>query len=111
MSDGQEISTQEFTLEVEITTGLFERAKQEHMLVFPNPTKGRLILELDGIAAEEKVTVSLLSLEGRLLIQKHGSLQNGAESISTYLQEAKTGTYLLQVKTRDSIRSIKVIKE
>jgi hypothetical protein len=111
VSDGQETVIQEFTLIVEITTGLFDRAKQEHLLVYPNPTKGRLIIEMGDIAAEEKVTVSLLSLEGRLLLQKHGSLQAGTESISNYLQEAKMGTYLLQVKAKDSLRSIKVIKE
>ena len=111
VSDGQEISTQEFILEVEITTGLFDKYEQEHMLVYPNPTKGGLIIELGTIAAEEKVTLTLLSLEGRILIQKHGSLQKGVEIISAYLQKAKMGTYLLQVQTKDSIRSIKVIKE
>lgn len=54
VSEGQEISTQEFTLEVEITTGLLDKEKKEHMLIYPNPTKGRLNIELGNITAQEK---------------------------------------------------------
>lgn len=69
------------------------------------------MIRMNPAEAAEIVAVSLLSLEGKLLLQEKGNLKQGEESVSAYLQEAKMGVYLLQLKTKENVRHLKVIKE
>lgn len=113
VSDGELSSSSEVLIKVLEPTGLFDSVGQERntVLAYPNPTDGLLFVELEKVAAEEDVAISLYDLEGRLLLDHQGKLKQGADSISAYLQKAKAGVYLMQVKSKEQRQVIRLIRK
>ena len=113
VSDGKKSATQEFTLTVEPPTGMQDRNKPDEnvTLVYPNPTTGKLKIRMDEVPEEEIIEVTLLNLEGKLLLQEKGSLKDGEERLSAHLVIVQAGVYLLQLKAKGSVRYLKVVKE
>ena len=112
VSDGQATDLQEFVLQVALITGLLDNDREEKatISVYPNPTTGSIFVKVDDVGDQEQVTVSLRSLEGRLLKQDYGNLNKSLESINLHLEQAKAGVYLLQIHTKEKLRIAKIIK-
>lgn len=112
VEDGFETVVQEFSIQLEKPTGLFDREQNIPLVsVYPNPTTGPIVIKWDGQSNGEGIVVSLFDMEGRLLFQHRGSLTQGTEKVSTYLQELKAGIYLLQLKDKEQVNIEKLIKK
>ena len=113
VSDGQESVVQEFTLTVEILTGIFDRTAEQpqDIQIYPNPTQGTITLHVGDALAGEQVGISLLDLSGRELLQQKGSLEKSMKEVNAYLQQAKAGIYLLQLERKEKVVQLKVVKE
>lgn len=75
--------------------------------VYPNPTKGDLILSIDGLEQSKTVTLRLFDPNGTQILQKNVSA--GTNSIN--MSKMKTGLYLLQVINAKERLNFKIIKE
>jgi hypothetical protein len=80
------------------------------MLIYPNPTKGNLIVEIkpnDQMESfDEKIKFSLYDVSGRLIQQVDGV--TGTTTIDLHAEQ--DGLYLLVVKQGDIISRWKIIK-
>jgi Secretion system C-terminal sorting domain len=77
------------------------------VLIYPNPTRGQLQIELIGYDKETKTNLFLYNLSGALLMSK--SITNSSEIIdlSTY----PVGMYILKIVWGDKTSEWKIIKE
>lgn len=113
VSDGQVAVVQEYTLTVELLTGIFDRESKaaNQLVVYPNPTKGGISVRLESKFAGETISIKLLDLQGKILVQEEGALIPGVERVNVYLEQAKAGIYLLQLQRNNKTERVKVIKE
>ncbi|MCD4737155.1 MAG: T9SS type A sorting domain-containing protein [Bacteroidales bacterium] len=75
--------------------------------IFPNPTKGHLVIEVTGDGIPPQSTMELYSLNGELLYFKKGI----DPSTILDLSDKQPGTYLLKIKLRNKSNTWKVIRE
>lgn len=95
----QEDVTHNINVEVDICTDI-ETKNEEKQLVYPNPTNGKIIVGIE----EEVQTLSVYSIDGKLLIQK-----NNSKEIN--LNEYSSGIYLLEIQTFTGIKTVKIYKK
>jgi hypothetical protein len=79
----------------------------QKVVIYPNPTRGQLKVEIEGFTETTRASVYLYSLSGELLISK--SPASGSSSLD--LSVFSLGTYILKVKIDDKISEWKVIKQ
>ena len=79
----------------------------QKVLIYPNPTKGELKVEIQGYQKDIKITINLYSLTGKLL-QTQNPISN---TFSLDLSGYATGTYLLKIVLGDKVSDWKIIKE
>jgi hypothetical protein len=69
--------------------------------VYPNPGKSEFTIKSDGL-----FSATILDINGRFIMEIQGN-----DQAKFNLTEYSTGVYIIQVKTKDSIELIKLIKE
>jgi hypothetical protein len=76
--------------------------------IFPNPTRGQLLVEVQNGDDESKYTFYLYDISGKLMIEE--SIKgNGSQPLN--LSSFNPGTYILILKTPDEKMEYKIIKE
>jgi hypothetical protein len=91
----------------DITTGLAEQTElsKPNLLTYPNPVSDVLNVDLRGI--ESGGTISILTLEGKLL-QKQKT--NGTSIVTLNLNQLPQGIYLCRYANATEIKTVKIIK-
>jgi hypothetical protein len=77
------------------------------LLIYPNPTKGELRIDVQGYEDESNVIISLFSLTGSLLITK--KVVSGSETLD--LSGYPNASYVLKVVLQDKTSEWVIIKE
>jgi hypothetical protein len=80
---------------------------EQKVLIYPNPTRGQLSVEIQGANEETKIELYLYSLSGNLLV----SISPASSSTPIDLTKHPIGTYILKVKVGSKTSEWKVVKE
>ena len=80
----------------------------DNISVFPNPFENDLTIKVDALESQE-VVIQLYNLMSQLLFTKNFKVTKGVNFLKIYPKVA-TGTYLIQVKMKESTVISKVIK-
>ncbi|MBG38298.1 MAG: hypothetical protein CL857_00075 [Cryomorphaceae bacterium] len=89
---------------VTITSGIDDLDAQYDIQLFPNPTKNNLRLSLEGI---DVVDIMLLDIQGKVLMQKSGLLNQDMIHLSNYV----AGTYFVRIITPVGSKEIRITKQ
>lgn len=84
-----------------------ESIGEQKVLIYPNPTRGQLLVEIQGAVEDTKIYLYLYSLSGNLLISKSPA----SSSIPVDLTGYPVGTYILKVKVGSKTSEWRVVKE
>jgi len=88
------------------TIGIDEQSGKHRVLLYPNPTSGRIYLQLE-LETYSAVETSVLDILGRSVhFQQHGMLQQGTLVLD--ISDQPAGMYLVQIRLRDAILVYKV---
>ncbi len=82
-----------------------DHLSQSTILIYPNPTKGLLKIEING--GINPVDLQLYDMSGRLLQQE----SNVASSVTLDLSRLPAGTYILRLVSGNQKNEWKIIKE
>ena len=77
------------------------------IVIYPNPTKGQLLVEVQGYEEQTQCTLAVYSISGTLLFSKPTTESKTPLDLSTY----PMGTYILHIKIGDTVRKWKIIKQ
>lgn len=75
--------------------------------LYPNPSKGEVHLIRDVYQPEEILGLSLVNLQGTVLIQAEGSLLEVNDLLNQELDRVSNGVYLVQIRTANNQRHTK----
>jgi hypothetical protein len=107
VSDGSLTVNQDFDVTVQSTVGIEEPGSPGNLAVYPNPTDGRFIVELDRELTEE-ATLEIIDLAGKVLIHKDiPSHQILKEEFN--LSDQPAGLYFIRILLRSDYLTGKVI--
>ena len=79
----------------------------QKIIIYPNPTKGQLLVDIQGYAEESRIELYVYSLTGELLISQSSSSKNNSLDLSIY----PAGIYVLKVTVDNKSNKWKVIKQ
>ncbi len=79
--------------------------------VFPNPTTGAVALRLPEGVAKEKLSVTVYSLRGEVLLKAAGSEQTLNNLLSQKISSAAAGMYLVKVQAGNQAYQTRIIKK
>lgn len=85
---------------------LLENSSSIELNMYPNPAKSQLIVELNQLAKDETVNISIFDLTGRLM---HRS-QTTSSTLTMDVSQFSSGTYILQVDSKSQTLTKKWIK-
>ncbi|MFB9864049.1 choice-of-anchor J domain-containing protein [Rufibacter immobilis] len=77
----------------------------------PNPTTGAVSLRLPAGVAKEKLSATVYSLRGEVLLQVSGSEQKVNEALSKKLGSSAAGLYLVKVQAGSQAYQTRIIKK
>jgi len=77
--------------------------------IYPNPSKNIAAVSFNSTAAG-KYTIDIMDLSGKIVTHIEGTATTGFNIVNANLKMLAQGTYILNLKTLDSIRSLKFIK-
>jgi len=97
------------TISFEDCSGINELGMSDWSL-YPNPTKGKLELELNSINPQE-INLEILSLQGQLIYQENIQLDNGSNTHQLDLTNWAPQAYLLVLKNKDQQLIRKIVVE
>jgi len=80
---------------------------EQKVLIYPNPTRGAVKVEIQGTEAGGKASLYLYSFTGRLLIGPTAVSGSNTVDLTTY----PVGTYVLKIVSGDKTSEWKIIKE
>jgi hypothetical protein len=89
------------------SNSLFTPSVSEPIAVYPNPTTGLLTFKMDKHVGKE-IAVSIYSIDGKLMINKHQTAQSENTINGETLHE---GLYILQIKVGDAVMMGKFLLE
>ena len=84
-----------------------EELSETKVIIYPNPTKGMLKVDISGVEKFENAQISLYDLTGKLLQRWAGISQSNTIDLS----ERTPGLYIMQIAYNGKISSWKIIKE
>ncbi len=87
-----------------VSTNILNNHLINELKVYPNPTKGTICIELGK--PYDKVEVSIKSMTGQIIYSFTSSIYDK----KTFEFEAQPAVYYMVIKTKDSIETIKIIK-
>ncbi|MEP0368972.1 MAG: N-acetylmuramoyl-L-alanine amidase [Cyclobacteriaceae bacterium] len=80
--------------------------------IFPNPVKdGQECLLSIGIPADEDVSIKVLNLEGKVLVEQRHELVAGHHKVAVSTEQLPQGLYLVLISTTDETKATRLIKE
>jgi hypothetical protein len=79
----------------------------QKILIYPNPTQGQLLIEIQGYKQETASALYLYDLTGKLLIARKPVNSNMPLDLSHYA----VGTYILKIVLGDKTSEWKIVKE
>lgn len=81
------------------------------MTVFPNPSAGEINVTLSSLEDYGWVSLELVDLYGRVIIQKEANLVSGSATYKLNTSELMSGTYVVRVRNlNDQFTPIRVVK-
>ncbi|MDA3817748.1 MAG: T9SS type A sorting domain-containing protein [Prolixibacteraceae bacterium] len=92
----------------DLTTGIEQPVQQgaSNLITYPNPVTDVLNIELTGVAS--RGTISILTLEGKLLQEQK---TDGANTAVLNLSQLSQGIYLCRYASTTEIKTVKIIKQ
>ena len=84
-----------------------ENMGNQKVIIYPNPTQGQLLVEIQGYEKETNTALYLFDLSGKLLISKKPANSSMPLDLSGY----PLGTYVLKIMLGDKTSEWKIIKE
>lgn len=90
----------------EIEVSFEEELAEAKIVIYPNPTKGRLIVEITNMG-DAQGDITAIDLKGKVIVKKK-VLTNQTE---IDLSNNPSGIYVLQIRVADKVSSWKIIKE
>ncbi|HEY4786689.1 MAG TPA: T9SS type A sorting domain-containing protein [Bacteroidales bacterium] len=84
-----------------------ETVGDKKILIYPNPTKGQLLIEIQGYDKEDKTLLYLYNLSGNLMINSVIT----ENSIPLDLSGYSPGTYILKLTLGNKTSEWKIVKE
>ncbi len=87
-----------------ITTSVFNSEKLQDMLCYPNPTNGKVNIDVSENFVQQ---ITVVDLAGRVIVTKTAILQNSTIDLSGL----KNGIYVVRVQTNNEVLTTKIIKE
>lgn len=94
---------------VQPATGIAARLNADRMTVFPNPTKGEIIIILPEEVTGQDVEVSIINIAGEKLVCRKISGGAGPNRVSEDITSLSSGAYYLEIKTENGKYSEKII--
>lgn len=80
---------------------------ERKITVYPNPTKGNLVVEIVGVDTKDEMRIVLYNAKGQQLINKKPDA--GTTPIDMY--DLPSAYYILSVQTGNKVTEFKIIKE
>lgn len=80
---------------------------EQKVVIYPNPTQGQILVDIQGNLKDLSTTLSLFDLNGRLLICKPQVSSTICLDLSIY----HSGVYILKITSGDKTSEWKIIKE
>ncbi|MBN2697968.1 MAG: fibronectin type III domain-containing protein [Bacteroidales bacterium] len=109
ISDGEADALQAFSITVNTATNLRDLSLQGSIRIYPNPTSGKLMVEISE-AIKEGIMLEITDPSGKLLSQQMLKMETDNAhviDISSY----PSGLYNFVFKLRDAVQRISVVKE
>ncbi len=75
--------------------------------IYPNPTKGQLIVQIMGVLPEQPVNILVYNMSGVLLQKK----EKVSATTDIDISNQPTGTYIMKIVCGESTSDWKIIKE
>ncbi len=75
--------------------------------IYPNPTKGNLLVKIENATNLEEIEFKLIDMKGTIILMQ----ENITESNSIDLYDQPQGTYILNIYSGKEFSSWKIIKE
>jgi hypothetical protein len=89
------------------TTALDDMVAEKKIVIYPNPTKGIVKVEITGYTDDTKASFRLMSMSGQIIITRTAD----SSSQTFDLSSQAAGIYLLQITIDDESVVWKIIKE
>jgi len=93
----------------DLTIGITEQTKfpgKSNLVTYPNPVGNVLHVDLRG--EEGAGTLSILSLEGKVI---YTQLTSGNSLVSVSLSQLSQGIYICQYANKNTIKTVKIVKQ
>lgn len=84
----------------------FEYFKNSTVKIYPNPTYGKLKIELESKLTDIASSIVIYNLEGKQVYKK----ENISNSNVINLSSQPKGTYILKIMVGESVRQWKIVK-
>ncbi len=88
-------------------TGIEEQSFSNNLTVFPNPTEGKLNISFSS-EITNPITFELYDISGRLVLDEQAASQKTSHEIN--VEGIESGSYVLIVRSENSKKAFKVIK-
>jgi len=95
------------TEEKEVQPSFPDMIAKREVIIYPNPTKGLLTVEIKDYTAETKAEYRLTDMSGRTIIDRKAKSGNEILDLSRQV----TGVYLLQISINGESVVWKIVKE
>ncbi len=83
--------------------------KEQGLKISPNPCNREV--KLDLVTSAETLTLAVISMEGKKLLQASGSLQELNTAINALLPSLSSGTYAVTLRAENQVYSQKLLKQ
>ena len=103
VSDAFCTTDQTFTVTSSTTSSIYNETNVAEMVVFPNPTKGELTLQLAQVL-EGSASVSIMDISGKLIEKQQISATDNTITLS--LSHLVSGVYFIQLTTEKGQSSV-----
>ncbi|PIF46202.1 putative secreted protein (Por secretion system target) [Chryseobacterium sp. 52] len=80
----------------------------EKLIIAPNPAKDNIEIQTT-LSEKETVSIRLLDLSGKVILEKSENFDKGRQNIKFNLEKITQGTYIIEVKSNGKITSQKLI--
>ena len=84
-----------------------DRIEEHGIRIYPNPTKGDLVINISNIDTENQVTVILYNIEGKLM--RRAEVNAGQAFMD--IRDEQNGIYLMQINIDENSTIWKIFKE
>ena len=110
-ASGDQIYTDVYTVEEDITTGIQTNMNDVDFAVFPNPVEGNTIQVNFNANAESSTRIRVLSLHGELVNEiNHMAISNGNQQTTLNLDSLAKGVYFIEIQNHLGNKTTRFIR-